>query len=103
MIENVVSANEFRTKLDMTPIPSMKHKLVIWPEGPDGPRQRPYPMMTFKCVKCTKGALTLPVECVRALVAGDSRWIDFLLGVAWGSWNVCREDLARPLNVPLEG
>lgn len=93
-IGTVISANTFRAALGMDPVPPAKHKLVVFP--PAG--YPPSAMTTFKCVKCSKGVLTLPAEVIRGIVSGKYCQ-DFFMGVAWGSWGTCREDLDEPLRV----
>lgn len=93
-IGTVISANTFRAALGMDPVPAPKHKLVVWPNGANPPSV----MTTMKCVKCTRGLLTLPTEVIRGIVSG-TYCQDFFMGVAWGSWGICREDLDEPMRV----
>lgn len=94
-IGTVISPNTFRAALGMDPVLPAKHKLVIWPNWV-GESQV---MTTLKCVKCTRGKLSLPTEVIRGIVSG-TYCQDFFMGVAWGSWGLCREDLDEPLRPP---
>jgi hypothetical protein len=93
---SVISANTFRSHLGLNRVEPAKHKLVVWPNGANPPSM----MTTLKCINCTKGILTLPAEVVRSIVAGNEYFRDFFLGVAWGSWGICRQDLDEPLRPP---
>lgn len=91
----VISANTFRSRMGLAPAPPRKHKLVIWPDDVTWDR-----LMKFKCVKCSKGALTIERAAVRAVVSGETGWSTYFATVAWGSWQICREDLDEPLSPP---
>lgn len=83
-IGTVISANTMRMGMGLDPIKAPRHKLKIWPEAGWEPQ------ITFKCVKCTKGALVLDRAAVRLFVAGKLPLM--LFGAAWGTWGFCRED-----------
>jgi hypothetical protein len=65
-----------------------KHRLVVWPNGANPPAQ----ILTFKCVKCTRGIINLGTLGVRGLIAGDPHWRNWLKEAAFGSWGICPED-----------